>query len=126
MNAIVVLDKLAMQKLDMGAQKALILTGQHLRGEAIKAQVIPFREGTLQNISTEVDISQVEKGQLKIVHKTPYAHKLYIHPEYTFNKVKNANAQGMWWERWIVGAKKDEARKFFIAYLKLKSGGTVT
>lgn len=53
-----------------------------------------------------------------MVHSTPYARRMYYHPEYHFHKEKwkdkrgehdgNANARGEWYEDWLPGGSKDE------------------
>lgn len=38
---------------------------------------------------------------------TPYARRLYFHPEYNFQKVNNPNAQGLWAEPWLPGGDRE-------------------
>ena len=64
--------------------------------------------GTLQNESTYVDMSNSSNGTVTIVSSTPYARRLYFHPEYHFDKGENPNAGGMWYKDWLLGGKKQD------------------
>lgn len=85
---------------------ALEQTAEALHTEVVQAQVFPRDTGTLQNESTFVDYSQSSEGKVAIVSSTPYARRLYFHPEYDFQKVANPNAKGEWYEDWLPGGKK--------------------
>lgn len=55
----------------------------------------PFDQHTLiesGNIHTKIGSGQLE-------YRTPYARRLYYHPEYEFNKEHNAEAGGYWFHR---------------------------
>ena len=68
-----------------------------------------------------VDISQVDKGLVRLGHSSdvPYALRLYLHPEYNFNKDKNPNAQGMWFRPWLKhGEKSKRVREIYEELLK--------
>ena len=62
-------------------------------------QVMPFDTGNLQNDSTFVDDSQ--KTTVSIVSSTPYARRLYFHPEYNYRRGNNASAGGKWFESFL-------------------------
>lgn len=93
------------KKLNQTAIAALEQTADALREEVRHTQVMPRDTGTLQNESTFVDTSQREKGTVSIVSSTPYARRLYFHPEYHFQKDENPNAKGHWYEDWEAGGK---------------------
>lgn len=95
------------KKLTDAQIRALEMTGEALHTEVVQAQVMPRDTGHLQDDSTFVDYSNSKNGTVSIVSQTPYARRLYFHPEYTFSKVENQNAQGKWFEPWISGAEKD-------------------
>lgn len=101
--------------------KALEQTAEALHTNVVQARVIPRDTGHLQNDSTAVDFSQSKRGIVSLVSQTPYARRLYYHPEYNFQK-KNRNAQGKWLEPWITGEKKDFCEKKFKKLYK-KIGG---
>lgn len=82
---------------------ALEQTAEALHTEVVQAQVFPRDTGNLQNESTFVDYSDSGKGKVSIVSSTPYARRLYFHPEYHFQKGENPNARGKWYADWLPG-----------------------
>lgn len=101
---------------------ALEQTADELRSDVFNAGVMPWDTGNLQRDSTFVDTSQSSSGTVSIISSTPYARRLYFHPEYNFRTDKNANAQGKWYEDWISGSKKDFCKDTFAKRYK-KLGG---
>ena len=92
-----------------GAQiKALEETAEALHTEVLQAQVMPRDTGNMQNESTYVDTSNSTNGSVSIVTSTPYARRLYFHPEYHFQKHENPNAKGKWYEDYVEGGKYEE------------------
>lgn len=85
---------------------ALEQTAEALHTEVVQAQVFPRDTGNLQNESTFVDYSQSRQGKVTIVSSTPYARRLYFHPEYHFHTDANLNAKGKWYEDWLPGGKE--------------------
>lgn len=111
------------KQLTQAAVTALELTGELLHEETQQAQVFPFDTGNLQNESTFVDYSKSKNGKVTLVSSTPYARRLYYHPEYNFQTKENPNAKGMWYEDWMPrGQKADFAAKAFKQFYK-KAGG---
>ena len=83
-----------------GAQyEALAQTGDATLTELRDRGVMPFDTGNLQNDSTFVDDS--EKGRVSIVSSTPYARRLYFHPEYNFRRGNNSRAGGKWFDSFL-------------------------
>lgn len=82
---------------------ALEQTAEALHTEVVQEQVIPFDTGNLQNESTFVDCSESSRGKVSLVSSTPYARRLYFHPEYHFSKDENPSARGEWYEDWLPG-----------------------
>jgi len=107
--------------IDKAMQTALVKSVDALREDLIQSQTMPFDSGEMQNRSMSVDAKEKEKGHVRLVTDTPYARRLYFHPEYNFQTDDNPNAQGLWLETYITGAKKDFLRKAFTTFLK-KSG----
>lgn len=102
---------------------ALEKTAEALHTEVVQAQVFPFQTGNLQNESTFVDYSESDKGAVRIVSSTPYARRLYYHPEYHFDKGENSNARGKWYEDWLPGgSKEDFAPKAYKKFYKEEAG----
>lgn len=102
--------------------KALEQTAEALHTEVVQAKVMPRDSGHLQNDSTFVDYSNSKKGTVSLVSQTPYARRLYFHPEYNFSTTENSNAQGRWLEPWISGDKKDFCKDTFKALYKQIGG----
>lgn len=103
-------------------KKAVAQVAEQLLAEIIDAQVIPLDTGNLQNVQTYVEPERVDEGEVSIVHETPYAAKLYYHPEYNFDKTFNPNAKGLWWDDYINGDKKDRAKELFTHFYRKLSG----
>lgn len=102
--------------------QALEQTGEYLHTEIIQAQVVPFRDGTLQGEAFSVDYSESGSGRVSLTHSTPYARRLYFHPEYNFNKSTNPNARGKWMDDWADGSKTEDIKKAYAAFYKKLSG----
>lgn len=101
-------------------REALAETADALKSDLERSQTMPFDTGALQNRSTFVDDSKKNKGIVTIVSDTPYARRLYFHPEYNYQKIHNKNAGGMWFAPYISGNKKDWATKNFAKIMRGK------
>lgn len=111
------------RQLSQAAIQALELTAKALHTKVIQAQIMPFDSGNLQNESTFVDYSQSSQGKVTLVSNTPYARRLYYHPEYNFRTDENPNARGEWLEDWQPGGSKaDFASKAFKKFYKRVGG----
>ena len=110
-------------QLTQAAVTALEMTAEALHTEVIQAQVMPFDTGNLQNESTFVDYSESNQGKVTLASSTPYARRLYYHPEYNFQADENSNAKGNWYEDWLPGGSQSYfATKAFKQFYK-KTGG---
>ena len=85
--------------LDNAQYEALAMTADATLTELRDRQTMPFDTGNLQNDSTFVDDSQRDK--VSIVSSTPYARRLYFHPEYNYRRGDNASAGGKWFESFL-------------------------
>jgi hypothetical protein len=84
---------------------------------------MPFRTGNLQNESTFVDTLESSRGKVALVSQTPYARRLYYHPEYHFSTAENPNAGGEWYRPYMLGgAKADFPREAFKKLYKQEAG----
>lgn len=111
------------KQLTQAAVTALEMTAEALHTEVVQAQVMPFETGNLQNESTFVDYSESKQGKVTLVSSTPYARRLYYHPEYNFQTDENPFAGGEWYEPWLPGGvRQDFARNVFKRFYK-KAGG---
>lgn len=108
------------KQLDKAKQQALEQTGDALLKQVKNTQVMPFDTGNLQNDITAVDYSQSANGVVKIVSSTPYARRLYFHPEYNFSRKENIAAGGKWFSPWLEGGTRQNfcSRAFVKLYRK--------
>lgn len=102
------------------AIQSLVETADAVKSDLQTSETMPFDTGALQNRSTFVDDFKKNSGKVSVVSDTPYARRLYMHPEYNFRKNKNKNAGGEWFEPYINGNKKDFAKKKFAKIMKGK------
>lgn len=111
------------KQLDKAKQQALEQTGDALLTQVKNTQVMPFDTSILQNDSTAVDYSQSAKGIVKIVSSTPYARRLYFHPEYNFSREENIAAGGKWFRYWLKGGTRQNFCSQTFAGLYRKEAG---
>lgn len=102
------INKGKLQQISTNAEKALIMTAEALKTDLYQSQTMPFRTGNLQNDNTFVDDKKIKTGIVKIVSDTPYARKLYFHPEYNFYR---GNIQKKIYKRKSIKAKKKGEQK---------------
>lgn len=103
------LDLDALDRITQEAQNAALEAMSALRGEIITAQVVPKDYGTLESSIGGVD-QQTQDDKIVTslcIGDTPYARRLYFHPEYNFQDANNPNAQGKWAEQWLPGGDKE-------------------
>ena len=101
---------------------SLAQTADALVTDLRDSQTMPFDTGNLQNDSTFIDDSQKEQGRVSIVSSTPYARRLYYHPEYNFRTTNNRNAGGKWFEPYISGNRTDFVKETFSKLFKRNGG----
>lgn len=139
------LDKAKISKLTEAQIQALEMTAEAVLSQIISDQVVPKQEGilerggeieigskkagTLRVITVKsgyVDKDKIDQGKAAIVFNTPYARRLYYHPEYNFRKDKNPNAQGRWMDMYLPGGEKETyAQDAFTKFLKQLAGGII-
>ena len=78
------------------------------------AEFAPFD----RHVLIESGILCTRIGSGKIQYRTPYARRLYYHPEYEFSKEHNPQAGGYWFERM-----KQQYREQILARAKRIAGG---
>ena len=69
----------------------------------VQAQVMPFETGHLQEDATFVEYKNSAQGKVSIISSTPYARRLYYHPEYQFQTDENPFAGGEGFKPWLPG-----------------------
>lgn len=105
-------------------KQALEMTTEAVKSDIVTSAVVPKQTGELER-SGFVDITQLDSGKTSIIFDTPYARKLYWHPEYNFRTDKNINAQGKWMQSYEDGEKKDFAKDAYMIFLKQFSRGLI-
>lgn len=97
-------DPEVVEKRVYGKRGQFAKNGKEYKGR-IKKEIV-HGGGHLQNDSTFVDGSRSKLGKVSIVSSTPYARRLYFHPEYHFDTGENPNARGRWYADWLPGGKE--------------------
>jgi hypothetical protein len=103
----VTLNMAKISELNQNAITALAQTTDALLTEVKNSEVMPFDTGNLQNESTFADYSTSSNGVTRIVSSTPYARRLYYHPEYNFSREENIAAGGKWLDPWLKGGTRE-------------------
>lgn len=119
------MDKKGLKALKNSQIIAIKKTAMKMLAEKVDAQEIPFNEGTLQNVLTDVDDHAAKSGVVQIVSQGPYAARLYYNPQYNFNQEFNTHAKGEWWEDFLTGKNKERPQKLYEYFLKKNSGGYI-
>ncbi len=121
----ITIDQAKMEKLTQAARQALVMTAEAMRSDVIASQVVPKDVGTLER-SAYIDRGSLGQGKTGVGFNTPYARRLYWHPEYNFRTDKNPNAQGKWMQTYIDGEKKGFAQKQFMKFFRRLAGRLIT
>ena len=124
-----------LERIEAEAQEALAQTGDAIKHDLQNRKVLPFAEdpkavaerktaaalaagrepgrylskvvpGELQG-SVFVDVTRAHRGQVSVVTNTPYARRLYYHPEYNFYRGTNSRAGGMWYVPYYKGERRE-------------------
>ena len=120
-NVSITLNQNAISKIKEAARPALEMTIDALATEIENRQVVPFRDGILK----DSEYHGVIDGRGFISWNTPYARRLYYHPEFNFRKDKHVNAQGLWLDFWIHGDGRGWLINTAGLFLKKHSGGVI-
>lgn len=107
-------------KIEQAITEALELTADWLKSDVTMRQVVPKETGNLEGSLTGSASGQVSKTgdyEYSLGYTTPYAERLYFHPEYNFRKDKNPNAKGEWLSDYSKGKKSKELQKAFAKFL---------
>lgn len=115
------MNKTALGRLSTAQKQALEMTTEAVKSDITLSGVVPKQTGELER-SAFVDTSQLSKGKTAIRYDTPYARRLYWHPEHNFRTDKNAEAQGKWMQSYVDGPKRNFAQKAFKKIYKMLTG----
>ncbi|MDU7885154.1 MAG: hypothetical protein E7J35_05420 [Veillonella sp.] len=118
------LDRTKINTLINARNKALEQTTEAILSDIKTSAVVPKDSGELER-SGFVDLSKLDDGIASIIFDTPYARRLYWHPEYNFRQDKNINAQGKWMQSYIDGDNKEFVTDTYFKFLKMFSKGLI-
>ncbi|WP_026887721.1 minor capsid protein [Clostridium beijerinckii] len=116
------LNQSKINKLVEASKQAFKLTVEDVLKDIKDSQVVPKDTGNLESTGS---IEFVSEAVASIVFDTPYAKRLYWHPEYNFKTDKNSNAQGRWMDMYMSGSKRDFVKERYFVHLKELSKGLV-
>lgn len=113
-------DMAGLRHVDKKMSDTLARSAYVLQDDIREAQVVPRALGTLQGEAFTVDPTTANRGFVTLNFNTPYARRLYYHPEYHFRTDENPNAQGEWMRHWMKGGKYEKRfSQIFRGLLKL-------
>jgi hypothetical protein len=107
------MNRAAIARVVEAANRAAEMTTYEILVDIEKAQVVPMDNEGVLSATAMVDSSQKARGRFRIVYATPYARRLYWHPEYRFQQGYHANARGEWLELWLKGERKEFPHRKF-------------
>lgn len=99
-------------------RQAIELTAEAVLTDIRTSGVVPKDTGELER-SGFVDTSDIQNAVARIIFDTPYARRLYWHPEYNFRTDRNPNARGKWMEPYHVGDKRDWVIETYGKFLQM-------
>lgn len=122
------------RRLTAAAQVSLAQTAEAIHTNVVQCQAMPRDTGALQNESTFVYTQDIANGKVELVSSTPYARRLYYHPEYNFHRTPwtdekgkrhegNANAKGRWLDDYLKDGRKKNFAPDTFAKLYRKNAG---
>lgn len=123
-NAKVTLNQKVLAELEQIQKQAIEMTAEAVLTDIKTSGVVPKDRNQLE-LSGFVDLTEIRQGIASIVFDTPYARRLYWHPEYNFRTDKNPHARGKWMEPYYSGEKKKFVQQTFAAFVKQLSKGMI-
>jgi len=121
MKVKVIMNHRALAQLPKIQQQALEMTTEAVKTDIVTSAVVPKQSGELERSS----FIEIEKDVSHIIFDTPYARRLYWHPEYDFRQDKNANAQGKWMEAYYSGDKQKWVQDTYKQFVKQLGRGLI-
>ena len=105
------------RKLGNEFRMALEQAAEAVRTDLVMSQTVPYAEDSPENrdrgvvpgelqSSLHLDDSRSASGSVSVVASTPYARRLYYHPEYSFYRGANPKAGGLWFRPYLPGGRK--------------------
>ena len=119
------LDSSKINTLVNARNKALEETTENILSDIKTSAVVPKGDTGELERSGFVDLTKLNSGIATIIFDTPYARRLYWHPEYNFRHDKNINTQGKWMQSYIDGDNKEFVINAYKENLKKFSKGLI-
>lgn len=104
-------------------EPSLLQATEAVKTQIASDQVVPKNVGELERSAF---VRKKARSKYQIVYDTPYARRLYWHPEYDFRKDKNPHAQGLWMQSYVDGNDKNYFANAFKARLIENAKGLIT
>lgn len=104
MSVSIKLDYAAIAAVEKAVRESAQEAMQALYTDLTASETMPKDTGDMQDNQTFID---ADAERVSLVTGSPQARRLYYHPEYNFQRGKNANAGALWLEPYITGQKKD-------------------
>lgn len=111
----------AIKQLESAKKKAFDATVEAVLADIKTSGVVPKDTGALEDSGYTL----IEDMVAYIIFDTPYARRLYWHPEFNFRTDKNVNAQGLWMQSYIDGEKNSFVKDTYGKFLKQFGGGLI-
>ena len=111
----------AIKQLESAKKKAFDATVEAVLADIKTSGVVPKDTGALEDSGYTL----IEDMVAYIIFDTPYARRLYWHPEFNFRTDKNVNAQGLWMQAYIDGEKNSFVKDTYGKFLKQVGGGLI-
>lgn len=90
-------------RFEKAALAALDKTAEALKSDLVLSGTMPKDTGALEGPATTVNRKWLPDGLILLASSTPYARKLFWHPEYNFRQDKNPKAGGRWFDVYLKG-----------------------
>lgn len=119
MNIEIKLDYARIKQIEQAARDAAADALEAVYTDLVSSQTMPFDTGDMQNNQTFVE--STDTGAI-LITGSPQARRLYYHPEYHFQRGKNANAGAYWLDPYISGNKTEFVQAEFSTAFKERSG----
>ena len=122
------------RELEADISAALEMTAEAVRTDLVQSQTLPFAEASEKNLrrgvvpgqlqgSVYVDRTRSKQGRVSVVTSTPYARRLYFHPEYNYYRGTNAFAGGLWYEPYRAGERAKWVEETYAGLLARRRSG---
>ena len=121
MQVEVKLDAAAIKMIKNAAKGAACEALEAVYSDLERSHTMPFDNGDMQNNETFVAFN-LDENAATLITGSPQARRLYYHPEYNFQRGKNANAGAAWLDPYINGDKKDFVKTEFAKALEKRLG----